>query len=148
MRRSVLQILGCASILGLAVIPSTQSQELVYKTNIPADHADIQYFQRPTHNPLTKLVEQLEAGTLKLEAQDGPLGFLPDLLKKLNIATDTQMMVFSKTSFQAPKISPDNPRAIYFNDEVAVGYVRNSPNIEVAALDPTLGPVFYELGVD
>jgi hypothetical protein len=58
------------------------------------------------------------------------------------------MLVFSKTSFQAPKISPDNPRAIYFNDDIAIGYVRGSPNLEVAALDPVQGPIFYELSTD
>ena len=33
------------------------------------------------------------------------------------------MLVFSKTSFQAARIRPRRPRAIYFNDEVSVAYV-------------------------
>jgi len=32
--------------------------------------------------------------------------------------------VFSQTSFQLRKISPQRPRAIYFNDDVYVGWVR------------------------
>jgi hypothetical protein len=73
---------------------------------------------------------------------------LPDLralLAKLDINIDSQMLVFSRTSFQAPKISPRNPRAIYFNDDVAVGWVRGSASLEIAATDPRAGAVFYTL---
>jgi hypothetical protein len=55
------------------------------------------------------------------------------------------MLVFSKTSFQAPKISPKRPRALYFNDDVAVGYVPNGDVFEFTALDPKLGTVFYTM---
>ena len=75
----------------------------------------------------------------------GGLGYLPSLLEHLGINADSQALVFSKTSFQAAKISPRNPRAIYFNDDVAVGWVRGGDGIEVAALDPKQGIVFYTL---
>jgi hypothetical protein len=58
---------------------------------------------------------------------------------------DSQALVFSKTSFQAHRISPRNPRAVYFNDNVAVGYVPSGEVLEVAALDPRQGVVFYTL---
>jgi hypothetical protein len=54
------------------------------------------------------------------------------------------LLVFSKTSFQADRISPRNPRAIYFNDDVAVGWVRGSSSMEVAAFDSRQGVVFYQ----
>lgn len=54
--------------------------------------------------------------------------------------------MFSKTSFQATKISPRNPRAIYFTDDVAVGWVRGGDGYEIAATDPNDGVVFYTLG--
>jgi hypothetical protein len=54
------------------------------------------------------------------------------------------MLVFSKDSFQAPRISPHNPRAIYFTDNVAIGWVRGSADLEIAATDPRLGPIFYK----
>jgi hypothetical protein len=73
---------------------------------------------------------------------------LPSLLAQLDIHTDTQALVFSKTSFQGTKIGPRNPRAIYFNDEVAIGYVRGSEAIEVAAIDPIRGPIFYTFAPD
>jgi hypothetical protein len=74
---------------------------------------------------------------------DKPKLDLSSLLEHLGISTDTQALVFSQTSFQASKISPRNPRAIYFNDEVAVGWVRGGDSAEVAALDPKQGVIFY-----
>ena len=55
------------------------------------------------------------------------------------------MLVFSKTSFQAPRINPKNPRAIFFNDTVSVGWVRGGPVLEVIAQDPKQGAIFYTL---
>jgi hypothetical protein len=74
---------------------------------------------------------------------DGKARDLTELLQAFGINTDSQMLVFSKTSFQASKIGPRNPRAIYFNDEVAVGWVRSGEGIEVAAVDPKQGVAFY-----
>jgi hypothetical protein len=55
--------------------------------------------------------------------------------------------VFSKTSFQSARIDPRNPRALYFNDDVQVGFVRGSNLLEVAALDPQQGVIFYSFDV-
>jgi hypothetical protein len=110
-----------------------------YKDNLPVDHAAIQYYTTAVADPVSKLKPAPTADTLAM---------LDSLLRQLGIRTDSQMLVFSKTSFQAPKISPDNPRAIYFNDDVAVGYVRGSDSLEVAALDPRMGPIFYTLTAD
>jgi len=85
--------------------------------------------------PADNQVERLRAKAL---APD-----LAALLSQLAIPIDSQALVFSKTSFQAPKIGPRNPRAIYFNDEVAVGYVPGGDGMEVAATDPNQGAVFY-----
>jgi hypothetical protein len=60
------------------------------------------------------------------------------------VPKESQIAVFSATSFQADKINFQNPRAIFFNDSVAVGWVRGGL-LEVAAQDPKLGPVFYTL---
>ena len=104
--------------------------DLPYPANLPIDHPAIQYFQAPLDNAITHLT--------------GPIpSDLPTLLDRLHISPDSQLLVFSKTSFQAAKISPRNPRAIYFNDDVAVGWVRGSPSMEVAAFDPRQGVVFY-----
>jgi hypothetical protein len=97
----------------------------VYQHNLPLDH----YYTAPLDNR----VERLES----------PPTNLPALLDRLGINPDSQMLVFSKTSFQATKIGPRNPRAIYFNDDVAVGWVRGSASLEIAATDVRQGVVFY-----
>jgi len=68
------------------------------------------------------------------------------VLQHLGVNTDSQGLVFSKTSSQAEKISPRNPRAIYFADDVAVGFVRGGEVLELAARDPRQGVSFYTLG--
>jgi hypothetical protein len=55
------------------------------------------------------------------------------------------MLVFSKTSFQRERISPNTPRAIYFNDGVYVGWVQGGSVLEFTAVDPQQGAVFYVL---
>jgi hypothetical protein len=72
-------------------------------------------------------------------------GYLPSLLKQLNVPISSQTLVFSKSSFQLSQIAPDAPRAIYFNDDVYVGWVNHGQYIEVASVDPKTGPLFYTL---
>src|SRR6185436_3336105 len=72
-------------------------------------------------------------------------GYLPSLLSQLNIPQSSQVLVFSKTSFQRERIAPATPRALYFNDDTYVGYCQDGNVIEIAASDPNLGSVFYTL---
>ncbi len=71
-------------------------------------------------------------------------GYLRSVLEALNVPVESQLAVFSKTSLQAPRIEPKNPRTIFFNDEVAVAWVRGG-FIEVASVDPEQGVIFYTL---
>src|SRR5262245_59301453 len=133
----ILRGLVCMVLVGTIGTSSFVRQS--YKDNLSIDHPSIRYFQTAPDDPV---------GKLKLDGRPDTIGFLEDLLKQLGINPDSQMLVFSKTSFQSLKISPDNPRAIYFNDDVAVGYVRGSDSLELASIDPKLGPIFYELSID
>jgi hypothetical protein len=72
-------------------------------------------------------------------------GYLRSVLKYFRISTESQIVVFSQASFQANLINQENPRAVYFNDDIAVGWVRGSSSIEVAAFDPERGIAFYRL---
>ncbi len=111
---------------------------------IPYDHPAIQYPTRTPDDAITRLQQRMDSGQVKLDF-DPQWGYLPSLLKHLGINIDSQMLVFSKTSFQAPKISPKKPRALYFNDNVAVGFVPDGDLMEFAATDPQQGVVFYTL---
>ena len=109
----------------------------------PVDHPAIRYYQGALDDRVSHLIKDMRAGKVKLAPRAGGTGFLPGLLSALGVNPDSQVMVFSKTSFQAARISPHNPRAIYFSDDVTVGYVRGSNLLEVADLDPKQGIIFY-----
>ncbi len=111
---------------------------------LPADHAAIRYRDLGHRNPVARLQRQLAAGQVRLE-YDRTSGYLPALLKALDLPVSSQVLVFSKTSFQASRIYPHSPRALYFNDSVAVGHVRNGDVLELTSIDPDAGVVFFTL---
>jgi len=96
------------------------------------------------NDPVAKLGRQIERGDVKLE-YSGDWGYLRSLLKNLDINIDSQVLVFSKTSFQLTKISPKTPRALFFNDSVAVGSVQDGTVFELISSDPTQGLIYYSL---
>ena len=140
-------LLGTVSLVLMGTAWALQGHdENVDFPPIPSDHKAIQYQEHPADDPVARLGRQMEKGDGKLEF-DPKWGYLPSVLKNLGINVDSQVLVFSKTSFQASRISPARPRAIYFNDTVSVGYVQESQVLEVASLDPKQGMVFYTLDV-
>ncbi len=112
---------------------------------VPIDHPAIDYLKAKTDDPIVRLARRLKSGDLKLAYDQDGFGYLESVLAALGISRDSQMLVFSKTSFQREHIGPDTPRALYFNDEVAVGFVQGGPMLEFAALDPKEGTRFYTL---
>jgi hypothetical protein len=95
-------------------------------------------------NPVERLQRQMESGAVRLE-YEAPRGYLDSLLEALEISPLTQTLVFSKTSAQFRLISPRSPRALYFNDDVYVGWVRGGPFIEISTADTEEGAAFYVL---
>lgn len=104
----------------------------------------IEYSASVPQNAVSELRAKLERGDVRLAYQEG-LGYLPAVLKELNVSVESQMLVFSKTSLQRRRISPRTPRAVYFNDEVYVGYCRGGEVMEISVADPQFGAVFYTL---
>lgn len=112
---------------------------------LPFGDAPIQYrVSRSLADQITQLNRQLESGKANL-AYDPKHGYLPSVLKLLGVPATSQTLVFSKTSLQFQHISPQSPRALYFNDNVYVGQVHNSKSLELIAFDANQGAVFYVL---
>src|SRR3954468_7868721 len=103
-----------------------------------------QQAEESTSDALSRLAAKLDGGEATLEYKDG-VGYLPSLLQHLDLNVDSQTLVFSKTSLQQALINPKNPRALYFNDQVAVGTVPGGDVYELLALEPSHGMVFYTL---
>jgi hypothetical protein len=74
----------------------------------------------------------------------GERALLAAVLRELQVPVASQVAVFSRTSLQRGRIRPARPRVIYFSDTVYVGWVPGGL-IELTAVDPRLGPVFYTL---
>ncbi|MEZ5354341.1 MAG: hypothetical protein R2762_17015 [Bryobacteraceae bacterium] len=111
---------------------------------LPSEHAAIDYWNAQPADPVARLQQKIDSGKAKL-GYDPRFGYLPAVLDALNVPVSSQVLVFSKTSFQAVRIFPRVPRALYHNDTISVGYVRSGDVVEVASLDPKLGVVFYTL---
>lgn len=127
----------------LALVALTVWSQTLDEALTPVDHPAIRYYQGTLNDRVTRLIRDLQSGKTKLQPRNDGTGYLTSLLGALDVERDSQVLVFSKTSFQASRISPKNPRAIYFSDDVSVGYVRGSNLLEVAALDPRQGIIFY-----
>ena len=138
--------LSCLALFALAIAAANAGLDVDLR--IAPEHPAIEYLKTPVDDAVARLAKRIDKGDVKLDYVPGRLGYLPGLLKNLNVNADSQMLVFSKTSFQAPLISPRSPRAIFFNDDVSVGSVKGGEVLEFAALDPKQGVVFYTLNVE
>ena len=85
----------------------------------------------PLNDPVSRLSHEIERGIIKLDYSEDGWGYLSSLLKHLDVNVDSQVLVFSKTSFQLTKISPKTPRAVFFNDSVAIGSVQGGQVFEL-----------------
>lgn len=127
-----------ALFCSVVVIPLSASAQFDF------EREPVNYLTTPLTDPISKLQKQLNAEEVQL-AFDEKSGYLAPVLKALNVSETSQMLVFSKTSFQRSRINPRTPRAIYFNDDVYIGWCVNGDVVEVTAVDPQLGGVFYSL---
>ncbi len=111
---------------------------------IDFERAPIHYETTKPNDAVAEIIRQLNAGDLTLN-WDEDHGWLKSLMQQLNIDESTQTLVFSKTSLQISKIRPSSPRALYFNDDVYIGWIPKGDLIEIGAVDPKLGAIFYTL---
>jgi hypothetical protein len=111
---------------------------------MPFDENAIGYSKGEPTGAVARLQQRINQGEVEFK-YDSQHGYLNSLLEALNIPRSSQMLVFSKTSFQRERISPHNPRALFFNDDVYVGFIPGAPMIEVSVAEPKLGAVFYTL---
>jgi hypothetical protein len=100
-----LAILGALLVAATAAVVAQRRDVFVTSR----DDAAIQYSKGDTADAVTALNRRLEQGSASLEF-DQTTGYLRAVLKALNVPIESQMLVFSQTSFQAPLINMHNPR--------------------------------------
>ena len=98
----------------------------------------------PLLDPIARLAHNIESGAVDL-AFDSVQGWLPSLMSALEVPVASQVLIFSRTSLQTDLIAPWTPRAVYFNDDVYLGWVPDSPIVEIAVADPAGAAAFYTL---
>jgi hypothetical protein len=138
-RRIIFGIFGCA------VAANCWAGDFQGATHLaPFDEDGFAYSKAVPESAVSVLQERIESGATRLEF-DPKFGYLPALLRELKVPESSQMLVFSKTSLQREHISPGNPRAVYFNDDIYLGWIPGSPKVEISVADPKMGGVFYTL---
>jgi hypothetical protein len=132
-------------ILLLAALPPASRAQAPFTGYYPLIDTDvIRYLTTPPNDPVARLQQRLDRGEAKLSFRN-PQGYLLSVLDQLNVPLSSQGLVFSKTSSQLQLIGPATPRAVYFNDDVYIGWVQGGDHLEVASTDPSQGTMFYTL---
>lgn len=108
------------------------------------ERAPINYLDAEVNDPVARLAKRIESGETTL-SYDDKFGFLRSVLNELDVPVSSQTLVFSKTSLQLHRISPRRPRALYFNDDVYVGYCQKGDVLEFSATDASQAAIFYTL---
>ena len=121
----------CLLFAGVLVATWASADRLEDTFYVPLDDPHIRYAQEALNDSVARLEKRMENGQAKLEYARTE-GYVASILKALDIHPDSQVLVFSKSSIQNSHISPRTPRAIYFNDEVAVGFVQNGDEVDSA----------------
>lgn len=132
--------LGAIVVAGASIAGQTPEPRAGVLDEDPA----IQYATRPTTDRVARLNEAIASGGRSLK-RDARTGYLLPVLDALGVSADSQLLVYSKTGVQRAYTSPHNPRALFFDESVAVGYIPGAPVLELAAHDPQQGVVFYTI---
>lgn len=135
-----------AAAWAVAVLHSQSSQAREAFAGMLHEHPAIAYEATDPADPVGMVNRQLAKGAPW--TFDSVHGYLRNTLAALDVAPESQVLLFSKTALQQRYTSPATPRAFYFNDSVVVGYIPGAPMVEVAGQDPRQGAVFYRLAQD
>lgn len=138
-RRRSISPVGATSLIAIVLAPVVS----VAVPGQPGLHRPVVDAGAPANDPVQRLQERLDGGATL--AFDSVHGYLPALLEALDIEASSQTLVFSRTSFQTDRIGPWAPRALYFNDDVYVGWVNEGPILELAVMAAGDGARFYTL---
>ena len=116
----------------------------VASAQLEFEGAPINYDSAPVDDRVSQLQQKLDNGEASLKWDDKH-GWLPSVLKQLDVPQSSQLLVFSKTSLQLRRIMPSRPRALYYSDDTYIGWVQRGDVVEVSTVDPRQGAIFYTL---
>lgn len=132
-----------ALVLGLAPA-AAHAQFFNYEDAYPG----VNYATTPLTDRVTRLMADIEAGRETLQYDADGRGYLDSLMAALEIDPSSQFLVFSKTALKTRLVTSKTPRAVYFNDDTYIAFTQTSRSVEISAMDPRVGPVFFEFSQD
>jgi hypothetical protein len=139
----LLILLLCLLVLPLFPVTGA-AQTFSYDEAYPG----VNYESAPLTDRVSRLIAEIETGNVALEFDEQGRGYLDSLLAALEIDPSSQALVFSKTALKTRFVTADTPRALYFNDDTYIAFIQNSRSLEIATMDPNLGPVFMVFAQD
>ncbi|NRA28231.1 MAG: hypothetical protein HRU10_13425 [Opitutales bacterium] len=109
------------------------------------EESPMRYSRRRANGAITDWEYAIQRGNVEFnattheEARDA-------VLERLGVDPASQILVYSQTSFQNSHISAETPRALYFNEDHHIGWVKGG-DVELATIDPKIGMAFYQIGL-
>ena len=119
-------IISIVCVSGLSASPIYEFEPINYYDRDPMD--EVAEFFKKDEVPLTR---------------NSSRGYLESFLETFGIPIESQVLCYSKTSLQVNNINTRNPRAIFFNKDIYVGWVPGAQFLEVIVSSPTTGNNFY-----
>lgn len=142
--RSLVRCAGSIAIALCSCAAMAQPPRIAVDAPIPFGRQAVDYDGPTASNRVAQLIHDLHTGKQSL-SHDPRFGYLPALLRALEVPVESQVLVFSKTSLNHRLITPATPRALYFNDDTYVGWVPEIAALEITAVDDDKGALFYVL---
>lgn len=133
-----------AAMLSVLPLPAAEPQLSRVAQDLPFGERPIDYWGTDSQDPLAQLQRRMDDEQLEIPFVDR-LGYLPALLKALDIPVESQLLRFNTGSPHRLHIQPERPRAVYFNDDVSVAWYPGAAQVEFAAQDSRKGTLFYTL---
>jgi hypothetical protein len=140
--RALLVAAGLSALCGLSGTSLTAQGAGMFHGS--SEDPAIGYSTTPLNNVVVDVNRQIQDGSVRLTFE-GRSGYLRSALEAFELPLDSQLLVFAPNSLQRRSINEANPRALFFNDRVMLGWVRGGTILEVAAQDASAGVVFYTL---
>lgn len=140
------QILILALVVGENSVRSiADERRAVSETEaLPFGQRPVDYWGKESHDPVAGLQRRIAAKEVELPFIE-QFGYLPAILKELDIPVESQLLTFSSQSPHRHVIRPERPRAVYFNDDVSVSWYPGAVLLEIASHDSQKGTLFYTL---
>ena len=141
MRASHLLVVVASLLVAGLTVAGAQRRDAFIESR---EHPAIKYNHGRVNDPIAELNRKLADGSVRF-TYDRESGYLRSALAALAVPVSSQALVFTPSSLQAPRINPQNPRAVFFNDTVSLAWVRGGLFLEALAQDPRQGTQFYTL---